>query len=336
MTLRCALVCCLLLLSAAAFGCGQTAARRGGSRSDESPTPVTATATTTPAARPAVSRAGDPIKLVVTLSIFADFARAMGGENVEVAVLIPEGENPHAFKPSEEDAKVIADADIVFVNGQGLEDGLVDFINQRRVSRTPLLITFAANVPSPTAEQPQSGLPIYATEAADDPHLWLDPTLAKVYPETVADSLTIVDGANEAYYHTNFGAYRESVEALDREISEKLQGIPARNRQLVTYHNSLVHFASRYGFDVLGLATTDPARGPDADAATALTSLIEREDVPAVFREVGYDASALESAAADADVEVCALYTESFGEGIETYLDMMRFNADELVRCLGD
>ncbi|MEE8369953.1 MAG: metal ABC transporter substrate-binding protein, partial [Dehalococcoidia bacterium] len=208
-----------------------------------------------------VSRSTDPIKVVVTLPVFADFVREIGGENVEVASLIPEGVDPHTYEPRLEDANLVVDADIILVNGLGLEGPALDFITEHRASGLTNLVTIAANVPSPTAEQPVDK-PIFATEAGDDPHLWLDPKLARIYPETVADSLKIADGKNEDYYEATFRAYLERLQELDREIAQTIEAIPLEGRKLVTYHSSLVHFARRYGLDVVGVVTEDTARTP--------------------------------------------------------------------------
>ena len=281
-----------------------------------------------------VSRSANPIHVVVTLPVFADFVREIGGENVVVASLIPNGVNPHTYEPRPEDAQLIVDADIILVNGLGLEEPALEFITEHRASGLTLLVTIAANVPSPTAEQPVDQ-PIFATQAGDDPHLWLDPKLARTYPETVADSLKIVDGENEPFYEATFQAYLERLQELDREIAETIEAIPPERRKLVTYHNSLVHFARRYGLDVVGVITEDTARGPGPDEIAELARMAQDEGVRALFAEVGFDRVAIEEAAANAGLSVCTLYTDSVDEGVGTYLEMMRANARELARCLG-
>lgn len=292
----------------------------GGSQSSAGPTPI-------------VSRSADPIQVVVTLPVFADFVHEIGGENVQVSSLIPEGADPHTYEPKPDDAGLIAEADIILVNGLGLEEPSLEFISEHRASGLTLLVTIAANVPSPTAEQPLDR-PVFATEAGDDPHLWLDPKLARTYPETVADSLKIVDGENDPFYEATFRAYLDRLQELDREMAATLESIPPERRKLVTYHNSLFHFARRYGLEVVGVATEDPARAPGPDETAELARTAQQEGVRAFFGEIGFDNGPLEEAAAAADLMVCTLYTDSVDEGATTYLDMMRANAQELDRCL--
>ncbi len=282
-----------------------------------------------------VSRSADPIKVVVTLPVFADFVREIGGQNVEVASLIPEGVDPHTYEPRPEDANLVADADIILVNGLGLEEPALEFIAEHRASGLTNLVTIAANVPSPTAEQPVDK-PVFATEAGDDPHLWLDPKLARIYPETVADSLNIVDGKNGDYYEATFRAYLEQLQELDREIAQTIEAIPPEGRKLVTYHSSLVHFARRYGLDVVGVVNEDTTRNTPPGKVKQVTRLAQQEGVRAFFSEVGFDSLAIEEAAAEAGLSVCTLYTDSLDEEAATYLEMMRANTRELGRCLGN
>lgn len=286
--------------------------------------------------KPQVSHADSPFQIVTTSPVFADLARSIGGENVNVVSLVPPGANPHTYQPTPDQADVVGKADIILVNGGGLENAnLIGFLqDHRRESNPALFVTFANNVPSPSKTQPP-GKPIFAAEAGDNPHLWLDPMLARVYPETIADSLTIIDGVNKAFYQTNFETYRQGLQDLDKEISGKLNGIAADRRKIVTYHDSFVHFARRYGLQIIGVATQDPATPPDQSATSALAEKIRENGVPAAFAEVGFDASGIREAAAQSSVKACTLYTDTLDDHVTSYMDMMRSDEAEVARCLG-
>lgn len=276
---------------------------------------------------PGVDRSEDPWKIVVTLPLFAEMAREMGGDQVSVTTLIPPGEDPHTYVPDESHAAAIEEADIVFVNGLGLDQPAIDFIEAHRPPRRFFLVDIVRNVPSPSTEQPLGGRPIYAREVGDEPHLWMDPVLARVYVETIEHSLVIIDGLNESFYDARFAAYKARLQELDATMAAEMEKVPPLNRSLiVSYHGSLTHFANRYG---LGIAGTLEEEGEEG-----LRAIIESERPPAIFVEFGFDDSALRVLADEAEIEVCELYTDSVGDGV-SYFEMMGRNAEQLVTCLG-
>jgi ABC-type Zn uptake system ZnuABC Zn-binding protein ZnuA len=280
-----------------------------------SPTPV-----------PAVDHSANPFKIVVSLPIFADMVREVVGDQAQITTLIPPGADPHTYIPTDDLAQAVADAQIIFYNGNGLEPPTQQFIEAHETH--PLLsINFTHNVPSPSTQQPLDR-PIYAEQVGDDPHLFLDPQLATIYPETVAGSMVIKDGQNAAYYNARFQAYKQKLDALNTEISQKLGNIPAHDRGLlVTYHNSLIWFAKRYGLGVAGTVVDNGAAG--------LAGVVTSQHPPAVFTETGYDTAVLEQVAQTAGIPVCHLETDSIADAGTTYIQMMERDADEIARCLG-
>ncbi len=284
------------------------------------------TTTPAPTPAPAVDHSANPFKIVVSLPIFADMAREVVGDQAQITTLIPPGADPQTYVPPDDMAQAVADAQVIFYNGNGLEPPTQQFIVAHETH--PLLaINFTHNVPSPSTKQPLDK-PIYAEQVGDDPHLFLDPQLVTIYPETVAGTMTIEDKQNAAYYNDRFLAYKQQLEALNTYISQKLSSIPAQNRGLlVTYHNSLIWFAKRYGLSVAGTVVDNGANG--------LTQVLTSQHAPAVFTETGYDTAVLEQMAQTAGVPVCHLETDSIADAGTTYIQMMERDADEIARCLG-
>jgi ABC-type Zn uptake system ZnuABC Zn-binding protein ZnuA len=259
------------------------------------------------------------------MPIFADMARIAGGDQVTVTTLIPAGENPHTYEPPAEMAAAVQEADLAFVNGLGLDQSTWDFIEANHPG--PLfLVDFARNVPSPTAQQPVDR-PIYAKDVGDDPHLFLDPMLVPIYAETISHSLVILDGVNEAYYDARFEAYKAELATLHESITDTLQPVPPQNKPLVVLpHNSLIHFANRYGLGVA--ATLD-------DGEDALQTVIEQRRPPALFTELGIDSTGIEQAADEAGLETCELETDVVSADDVAYIDFMERLAEEIAGCLG-
>lgn len=256
---------------------------------------------------------------VTTLPIFAEWARIVGGPGVEVSALVPPGRNPHDLPEEDIDFTPLHTASVVLYNALGLEPTIQDriFTDKRRGSQ---VVAYSHAIDSPT--QPEMS----AFLAGDNAHLWLNPSYAYTYLDVTWDSFVIVDGAHLSTYHANARAYQAQIEGLDEEIAQTLEALPADRRLLVTTHDAWEHFARRYSFEVAAVASEM--------SVTALATLITRRDVPAVFREVGFDNATIEAAAQEAGVEVCTLYSDVLDEDAPTYLEMMRHNATELARCL--
>ncbi|MDO8615342.1 MAG: metal ABC transporter substrate-binding protein [Dehalococcoidia bacterium] len=279
------------------------------------------------------SRADLPIRVAVTLPLFADFAREIGGKNVEVFSLFPAGADPHTYELTPEDISRIPEADVFFVNGLGLDTAVQELIEQNR-KETAKVIPFGPNVPSPQAGL-QGNVNLKADEAGDNLHLWLDPVIARSYVDLMADVFMIVDRVNEAFYRGNLAAYGDSLFGLDDEIKAQVMGIPEKSRRIVTYHDSFIHFANRYGLEVAAFAVSTPGEDPGPEDVDRLKKVIGGEGAPGVFGEVGFDNSVLEQIAAEAGVQMCTLYSDIQDESVPTYIGMMRADLAELVRCLG-
>lgn len=308
---------CMLLFLLAAASCGGV----GGKNTDD--------ITATPAASlppPAVDRKDHPLKVVVSLPIFADMARIIGGDQVTVTSLIPPGVSPHDYVPSADLAQAVTDADVIFYNGLGLDSGTQRFVESHLAPRPPMVLEIVKDVPSPSAKQGVDK-PVYAKDVGDDPHLFLDPALAPSYAENISHSLIIADAQNKPYYDARFLAYKAQIETLNSDIAREMSAIPAANKSLlVTYHNSLIWFAKRYGLSVAG---TLQDNGEDG-----LAQVIAEKHPPAVFTETGFDSSGLTALAAQAGIKVCNIDTDTIPNGDTTYLQMMRHTADTIAQCL--
>jgi manganese/iron transport system substrate-binding protein len=282
--------------------------------------------TPTPTLGPAVDHSSAPIKIVVSLPVFADMVKEVTGNQAQVTALIPPGADPQTYIPGDAMIQAVAQADIIFYNGLGLERPTEQFINAHR-NHAALFVDFAHNVPSPSTTQPVDK-PIYAEQVGDDPHLFLDPALVPVYPETVADSMVIKDGQNAVYYNNRDADYKQRLGALKVEIGQTLDKLPAQGKaSLITYHNSLIHFARRYGLRVAGTVADNGRDG--------LAQIIAETHPPALFTETGYDTAVLTQLANTAGIPVCNLDTDSVTDEGTTYIQMMERDANEISRCLG-
>jgi ABC-type Zn uptake system ZnuABC Zn-binding protein ZnuA len=268
-----------------------------------------------------------PIRVAVTLPIFEEFVREAGGPHVEVISLLPKDADPHSYELTSEDIERFRGVDFFFLNGLGLDSRFQPVIEANR-DETAFVVPFAPNMRSPTGEGT-------AEEAGDNPHLWLDPSLAGIFTEIVADEFIIYDNIREAEYFKNFTGHQQRLRALQSEIADRLQAIPAERRKLVTFHDSFRHFARRFGLEVAGYAVADPGTPVSDEALQELARTVQERGVPAVFAEFGYDPAPMQEVADAAGVPLCTLISDIWPPDVTSYDQMMRANADELVRCLG-
>lgn len=169
-----------------------------------------------------------------------------------------------------------------------------------------------------------------------DPHLWLDVRNAQAYVEIMRDTLVSADPAGAGVYRANADAYLAELAETDAYVTETIAAIPASHRYLVTTHDAFAYLGKAYGIEIAGFVTPNPAVEPSLADRRKLAETIDNLQVPAVFLEpaLAQRSSVLTEVAADAGIEVCSIYSDSFGPDVDSYVSLMRFNADSLVRCL--
>jgi manganese/iron transport system substrate-binding protein len=262
------------------------------------------------------------VKVTATLGIFRDMVQQVGGDRVQVSTLIPDGSDPHTYEPPPSQVAKLSQAKLVVMNGLHLEAGLEKTIREN-VSSSATLLELAA------------GLATIQETEGDNPHLWLDVENGMTYVERIRDALASIDPAGADVYRANAESYLAELRTLDEDVTAAVDSIPSENRKLVTFHDAYPYLAQRYGLEIVGFVVESPGKEPSAKEVADLTQAIEDEGVPAVFTEPQFSARVLELAADDAGVEVCTLYSGAFSDDVQSYVDLMRFNAAELARCLG-
>jgi ABC-type Zn uptake system ZnuABC Zn-binding protein ZnuA len=275
-----------------------------------------------------MTAASAPVQVVTTLSILADLITQVGGERVGVTNIIPAGSSAESYSPSPQDARTIAQAGVIFVNGHGLEAWL------------DKLLTSAARPGVPIVELSKE---LQAIDAGTgefeqgNPHFWLDPHHAMRYVEVIRDTLAARDPQAAQIYQSNAAAYLDELRALDTELAQAASQIPAADRQMVTDHDAFPYFAQRYGFTLVGNLLGNAETDLSARDLAELMREVKEQRVKAIFSESQFNPTVAEAFARDAGVSVVAtLYTDSLGTGGEagTYIDMMRFNMRTIVEAL--
>ncbi len=267
--------------------------------------------------------ADGPVRAVASFSILGDLVRQVGGAHVAVTDLVGPDSDAHGFSPAPGDAKTLARADIVFVNGLGLE-GWIDRLIRASGTRAPIVVA-SKGVATIAGEDAHAG-----HDHAVDPHAWQSVANAKVYVANIRDGLAAVDPTHAAEYAAAAAAYTAQLGDLDIAVRATVDRIPSANRRIITTHDAFGYFAAAYGLRFIAPqgVSTDSAASP-RDVA-AIIRQIRRDKVPAVFLENVSDPRQMEQIARESGARIGGkVYSDALSgqDGpAPTYLDMMRSN----------
>ena len=182
------------------------------------------------------ARGQEKLKVVASFSILGDLVKNVGGDRVEVSALVGPNGDVHVFEPSPADAKKVADANVVVVNGLGLE-GWLDRLIAASGTKARIIVATKGIKPRDA---------IVGRDRVD-PHAWQSVANAMTYIANIRDGLIAADPANEAVYETNAAAYLIELAALDRDIRAAIAKIPPDRRRVVTSHRAFGYFEDAYG-----------------------------------------------------------------------------------------
>lgn len=274
----------------------------------------------------------DQLRVVATTTIIGDIVSQVGGDQINLTVLLPVGSDPHSFQATPKDLAMIADADIVFLNGLGLEEFLGDLV--KNAGGDAIVISLSENIPNllTNEEDDRDG-------ERFDPHVWLNPANISFWLEKIQTELIRSDPENTSFYQENSDAYQLELNQLEDWILDQVATIPLNQRIMVADHYAWGYFAKAYGFELAG--TVIPGYStlaePSARELAALEELISATGVSAIFVGISINPDLSARVALDTGIELVALYTGSLSslEGpAANYITMMRHNVELIVESI--
>lgn len=295
--------------------------------------------------------AGDALSIVATTTQVADFTREIAGEEAQVTSLIQPNQSSHSFDPTAADLQALAGADVLVINGAGLEEWLDDAIEASGFAGTTIDASAEVELlelgeeddhAGETAEEhaahadeeEHAGEDDHADEThadeahaegdehaheGEDPHIWTSAANAAAMVDGIAAGLAEAAPDSAEAFEANAAAYAERLDALDAWIVEAMEAVPAEQRQLVTNHEAFGYFVEAYGLEYVGAVI--PSFDDNAEVSAAdidgLVDAIEQSGASAVFSETSLSPAAAETIASEAGVEVFSgedgLYGDSLG-----------------------
>ena len=266
-----------------------------------------------------------------------DLVRAIGGDRVELVVLIAPGTDPHLWTPTRSEVLQVLEADAVFMNGLMLEGRAGDSFARVELSGRPV-VRVAETLSKSDLLTDQSNPSHF------DPHVWMDPVLWPKTAPAVRDTLAKIDPDGADSFTRNLADFEAAAAALDRDCAVTIGTIPVAQRTLVTAHDAFGYFGRRFGLAVRGIQGISTESEPSLGDIERLVATIADERIPAIFIE-----TTVSDRTVRAVVDGCAakghelrigeaLYSDSLGragtpEG--TWTGMMLHNARAIANGLG-
>ncbi|CAO4177463.1 Zinc/manganese transport system substrate-binding protein [Methylorubrum aminovorans] len=269
------------------------------------------------------------LKAVATFSILADLVAQVGGDQVAVTSLVGPDADAHGYSPAPGDARRVAEANLVVVNGLGFEGWLERLIKASGTKAPVVVVSKGVKTIVGSHDHDDHGHDHGKGDHAD-PHAWQNVANVKLYVANIRDGLSAVDPAHAGLYAANAATYSAKLDALDAEIRAELAQIPEERRRIITTHDSFGYFSAAYGMRFLAPqgVSTDSEAGPK-DVARIIRQ-IRRDKVPAVFVESIADPRLMQQIARESGAKVGGrIYSDALsapGGPAPGYLEMMRAN----------
>ena len=283
--------------------------------------------------------------VIATTSVFADLAQLALGDNVVIETIVPAGVDVHTFEPSPADAQKLAGADLIVMNGLGLDEWALSLLEAAGKSEEDVL-ELAEGIDESNAwvylegeEHDEEEGKEEAEEGEEhghggsDPHIWLDPKGAAIYVDRIAARVAAELPERAAEIESARDAGLAEIAALDEELRVGFAAVEASARKIVTFHDAFGYFARAYGIEIVGVAVEAPGQEPSAKEIAALIDAIKAAGVTSVFSEAQFPSKVLDQVAAETGATVPEnLDSDALGDApANSYLGAMRANASAIL-----
>ena len=277
------------------------------------------------------------LNVVSTVAPITSMVENVGGDKLALTGIIPEGMNSHTFEPVPSDVKLLAQADLLTVNGLDLEIPTLNLARANMKKGAGLLLLGERTI---SEKDYIYDFSFPKEHGHPNPHLWLNPQHAADYATLIRDELIRLDPNNKSAYEANAAAFLKNLEMLDQAILNSVKTIPESNRRLLTYHDSWPYFARRYGFQIIGAVQPSDFSDPSPREVKRLIDQIRKEKVPAVFGSEVFPSPVLEQIAREGKTRyIDKLRDDELpgkpGDAQHSYIGMMIENLSIMFGALG-
>ncbi len=277
------------------------------------------------------------LKVVTTVSPLTSLVENIGGTLIQLEGLIPEGVNSHTFEPSPSVASVLAQADLIVLNGLFLEEPTLAMAQANKQETATLLLLGDKAI---TKDEWVFDFSFPEANGHPNPHLWTDPLMGIKYAELILQELIRLDSVNSEYYQANFAKLKVKTEDLHQRIVLAVETIPPANRKLVTYHDSFPMFGARYGIEIVGAIQPSDFTEPSAKSVAELIDQVKALNVPSIFGSEVFPSPIMEQIAKEGGAEFIDELRDddlpgTSGDLQHTYLGLILSNMQIMIPALG-
>jgi len=278
---------------------------------------------------------GEKISVIASIFPVADMVKQVGGMYVDVTTVIPPGASPHTYEPKPSLLKKISEARVFFMIGAGLELWAGKFVRLSKNQLHTVKLSEGISLIKLSKHHHVGDEDILDTESGfANPHIWLDPNIAKLMVNKIVSVLCKIDNKHMEYYEKRGSAYLDKLDELHCLISSTVEKF--KIRKYVCFHPAWDYFARQYGLESVGVIEAAPGRSPTPRSITKIVSLIIKHDIRAVFAEPQLNPKVAEVIANEANVKV--LFLDPMGgsdvKGRNSYFDLMKYNLKVLQEAM--
>jgi zinc transport system substrate-binding protein len=258
-------------------------------------------------------------KILVTFYPIYKFAKAVGGEKVDVSIIIPSGVEPHDWEPTVQDIERLKKANMIIINGAGLEPWISKIISE---NSNIIVVDSSKNIHL-----------LHKNMNMTDPHIWLDPVLAKIQVQNIADSMIKTDPENANYYQQNADQYKSKLDLLDKQIRTELG--TCDKKDFLAFHDAFSYFSKEYGLNqntiVGGL---NPEAEPTAQTLEEITNKAHSLGIDVIFTEEAVNPQISKVIADEIHGKVLVLSPLEVTNTNDDYIEKMQNNLSNLKEAL--
>jgi ABC-type Zn uptake system ZnuABC Zn-binding protein ZnuA len=281
---------------------------------------------------------GDRLIVVATTTIVGDVVSQVGGDLIDLSVMLPIGSDPHSFDPTPQDVAKVADADVIFANGAGLEEFLDKMIETAGASDKVIYVSTGIDF-LVTENHNDSDSANQDNHGGIDPHTWTNPMNVMVWVANIETRLSTVDPLNAEVYAANAARYSSKLQELDNWIREQVAQIPLENRKIVTDHSLFGYYVYEYGLEQVAalIPGYSTLAEPSARDIANIEDVIINLNIKAIFVGKSVNPTLARRVTEDTGTQLVFIYTGSLSEPngeAATYIDYMRYNTTAFVEAL--
>ncbi|MBI4234966.1 zinc ABC transporter substrate-binding protein [Candidatus Peregrinibacteria bacterium] len=271
--------------------------------------------------------AAEKFKILTSIPVLYSLTAniADGAQNVEIQNIVPPNASFHTFSLTPEAAKNIAEADLIVLNGLGLEE----FLGKSLEGSKALIVDTGKNV-----ELLEFSEPLFEDAEAEeeehvgkyDPHIWLSPKNAKIQVQNIADALIVADSKNALIYAANLKILSAQLDLLDSEISSELSELDIK--PYLVFHDAYQYFEKNFGVQSVGFLEENVGNEPSAKYLAQLVEVIEKEKVEVIFAEPQFSPKLAQTLSQDYGLKIETLNPDGGEVSKDGYFKLMRGNLD--------